>query len=110
MGKHDSSLKYNQAEFTAFLDKIIMQVEQLMLELKNKDKEIEIKTQEINKRDKQIHELEVRLARILESVENDNLQIKEEAKIEAETILEEARRNADFIINEALIQTSQKIE
>ena len=69
MGKHDSSLKYNQAEFTAFLDKIIMQVEQLMLELKNKDKEIEIKTQEINKRDKQIHELEAAKKRLEYKIE-----------------------------------------
>ena len=78
MTKRDMS-KYSEEELNKFLDRIIIQVEQLISELAKKDKELEQKNLEIVQRDRKIKELSIEL----EEAEQLRKQLKKYKNLES---------------------------
>ena len=78
MTKRDMS-KYSEEDLNKFLDRIIVQVEQLISELAKKDKELEQKNLEIVKRDRKIKELSIEL----EEADQLRKQLKKYENLEA---------------------------
>ena len=112
---------YNPEEVNKFLDDVIKQVEKIINSNKQKEKEIESLKKQINEIDnKVIDELTIAKAKKFDELQNTlneavnvakstGEHIKVVAKQERNLILEEARRNADAIIND-VINKSSKIE
>lgn len=112
---------YNPEEVNKFLDDVIKQVEKIINSNKQKEKEIESLKKQINEIDnKVIDELTIAKAKKFDELQNTlneavnvakstGEHMRLVAKQERNLILEEARRNADAIINDA-INKSSKIE
>ena len=112
---------YNPDEVNAFLDDVIVQVERMISSNKIKNKEIESLKKQIqelknNKPDeetiskaKKYDELEKTLVDAIDMARNTGEHMRQVAKRERNLILEEAKRNADIILNDAL-EKSSKIE
>ena len=96
---------YNKAEVNAFLNDVINQTEKVLAKLERQQSEINsLKTQIIHYQDIE-RSLNLALNNAQESGEN----IRRNARNEAKSIIDEANRNANRIINDALIR-SEKIE
>ena len=108
---------YTPEQIDNFLDQIIKQVERMIEDNKAKNKEIALKDQKIEELTKalantahtrerlaQYERMESTLNRAVVMAQKTSDQIKSAAHREGEMILEDAKRNADRIINSALIQ------
>jgi len=96
---------YNKSEVNSFLEDTINQMEKLLSKLERQQSEISsLKTQIIHYQD-----IERSLNLALNSVEASGESIRRTAKNEAKMIIDEANRNANRIVNDALIR-SEKIE
>ncbi len=106
---------YDPVEVNSFLDKVIMQVEAMVDDMKKKDKEIEsLKTtlsgynnlvnqyNLLKQKYDQQSNMEQTLRRAIIMAEKTSEQIKLTATQERDIILSDAKKNADRIINEAL--------
>lgn len=113
---------YDPVEVNNFLDSIIVQVENMVAEMKKKDEQIEtLKNVATNynalanqynllrNKLQQQANLEDTLKRAIMMAEKTSEQIKLTAHQERDIILSDARKNADRIINEALLR-SETIE
>lgn len=113
---------YDPVEVNNFLDNIIVQVENMVAEMKKKDEQIEsLKNVATNynalanqynllrNKLQQQANLEDTLKRAIMMAEKTSEQIKLTAHQERDIILNDARKNADRIINEALLR-SETIE
>ena len=113
---------YDPNEVNDFLDKVIAQVENMIDEMKKKDEQIEslksvaenysaLATQYNLLRNKvqQQSNMEETLKRAIVMAEKTSEQIKLTAHQERDIILSDARKNADRIVNEALLR-SESIE
>jgi len=127
MNKEVTSRTLNRVEpegINEFLDRITVQIEELMTDVSNKTKELAKKEKEIMVRDEKIHRLAIEVADLkqklshYESIEENlsktvqfakeaSLKIQESAQQERERLLEEAKRNANRIVNEALINAEK---
>lgn len=116
MEKFSRTLRgYDPEEVNAFLDQIINQVEKMVVEIKEKD----VKINELNalvdenmrlkERIEQHERLEGTLNRAIFMAQKTSDQIKVTARQESEIIIEDAKNNANRIVNEALLR-SDKIE
>lgn len=113
---------YDPNEVNDFLDKVIVQVESMIQEMKKKDEQIEslksiannytaLATQYNllrNKVQNQVN-MEETLKRAIMMAEKTSEQIKLTAHQERDIILNDAKKNADRIVNEALMR-SESIE
>lgn len=114
MEKFSRTLRgYDPDEVNDFLDKIIKQVENIVNESKLKDKkmaEFEKLDQE-NKRLKekleQYERTEATLNRAIMMAQKTSEQIKLAAHHESEILIEEAKQNANRIVNEALLRAEK---
>lgn len=114
MEKFSRTLRgYDPDEVNDFLDKIIKQVENIVNESKLKDKkmaELEKLDQE-NKRLKekleQYERTEATLNRAIMMAQKTSEQIKLAAHHESEILIEEAKQNANRIVNEALLRAEK---
>ncbi len=116
------------ASMDDFLSRVINQVEEMVSEINSKNEELAKKDEEIAKRDKRIEELlqeleqakqgrnvssrnEVKevLERAIVLAEQHSKKMEANAKLTASTIIEEAKRNADRIVNESLLR-AEKVE
>lgn len=96
---------YNKQEVNAFLNDVIVQTEKVLTKLKKQQAEIvALQSQIVHYQD---IERSLRLALTNAETVGDN--IRKIAKNEASMIVDEANRNANRIINDALIR-SEKIE
>lgn len=114
MDKFSRTLRgYDPEEVNAFLDKIIGQVEQMVNELKEKDNKIlELQTMEIenkNLKDKiaQYERMESTLNKTIIMAQKTSEQVKMAAHEESETLIEDAKNNANRIVNEALLRAEK---
>ncbi len=116
MEKFSRTLRgYDPEEVNAFLDQIINQVEKMVVEIKEKD----VKINELNalvdenmrlkEKIEQYERLEGTLNRAIFMAQKTSDQIKVTARQESEIIIEDAKNNANRIVNEALLR-SDKIE
>lgn len=109
---------YNPEEVNSFLDEVINQVEKLIESNRQKNEEIlllksQIKnaktSDELIKKAQKFDELEATLNKAIVMAENTGEHIRRVAKQERDLMLEEAKKNASVIINDALAR-SEKIE
>lgn len=91
---------YKKEEVNKFLDDVIKEVETMLSNMKSKDLEIEKLKNELE----HYKNLENTFNRALLLAEDTGQQIRNTARNERNHIIEDARRNADRIINNALIQ------
>jgi len=114
MDKFSRTLRgYDPEEVNTFLDKIISQVEEMVDELKQKDRKIaELQTFELenkNLKDKiaQYERMESTINKTIIMAQKTSEQVKMSAHDESETIIEDAKNNANRIVNEALIRAEK---
>ncbi len=96
---------YKKEEVNKFLDDVIKQVESMINNMKSKDLEIEKLKSELE----HYKNLESTFNRALLVAEDAGQQIRNSARNESITLIEDAKRNADRIINNALIK-AEKID
>lgn len=121
MEKFNRTLRgYDPEEVNAFLDKVIGQVENILAEMKEKDELLRQKEEEIEKlkaivkentvsKDKldQYVRMEDTLNRAILMAQKTSDQIKVTATKESEMILDNAKKNATRIVNEALLRAEK---
>lgn len=96
---------YNKDEVNAFLSDVIVQTEKVLAKLESQQNEINLlKSQIIHYQD-----IERSLNLALNNAQEAGESIRRNAKDEARSIIDEAYRNANRIVNDALIR-SEKIE
>ena len=101
MEKFNTSFNgYKKEEVNKFIDDVIKQVENMINNLKSKDLEIDKLKSELD----HYKNLESTFNKALLVAEDAGQQIRNSARSESEHLIEDARRNADRIINNALIQ------
>ena len=104
---------YDPVEVNDFLDNIISQVEKIIEASKQKDVYIESLKKELSTIDdlkarlEHYERMEENLSRTIELVQKTSDQIRVSATKEGELIVENARRNADRIVNNALLKAEQ---
>ena len=101
MEKFNTALSgYKKEEVNKFIDDVIKQVETMISNMKSKDLEIEKLKMELE----HYKNLESNFNRALLIAEDAGQQIRTSARNESLSIIEDAKRNADRIINNALIK------
>lgn len=104
MEKFSTSITgYKKEEVNKFIDDVIKQVESMINNMKSKDLEIEKLKSELE----HYKTLESTFNRALLVAEDAGQQIRNSARTEASGLLEDAKRNADRIINNALIDADK---
>ena len=111
---------YDPDEVNAFLDQIIKQVEVMVDEIKTKDAKIVSLSEEnasLNERLGDVNHLQEKLAqyeriegtlnRAIIMAQKTSDQIKSTAHRESEILLEDAKKNASRIVNEALLKAEK---
>lgn len=104
---------YDPDEVNAFLDQVIKHVERIVAESKDKDvkiKELELKlANDNNLREKvtQYERMESTLNKAIIMAQKTSEQIKMNAYHEGELIVDDAKHNANRIINEALLKAEK---
>ncbi len=96
---------YNKNEVNSFVQNVTTEYESMLNKLKLRDKQIE----ELRKELERFKSLENTLNRAILIAEESTQNIKKTAIDESKVIIEEARRNASRIINNALMKT-EKLE
>ncbi len=113
MKKFSKTLRgYNPDEVNAFLDEIISQVEKMVVEIKTKDKQIIEHIQEKNMLNEHISRYkasEETMNKTIVAAQDSGEHIRRLAKQESELIINEARKNANRIVNDALLR-AEKME
>ena len=94
---------YDKEEDRKYLDKVIKEYERLL----NEKKIVDEKVNDLSKQLEKYEQLESTLNRALFSAENASDEIKRVARLEAEGLINEAKRNANRIINDALIKAEK---
>lgn len=108
MEKFNRTLRgYDPDEVNSFLDKIITKFELMVTELKEKDAEIEKLKYEISNSTQQNYsqEMEESIKKTLIFAEKSSEEIKLAAHQERELIINDAKKNANRIVNEALLRS-----
>ena len=101
---------YNPEEVNKFIDQVIGRVETMVSEIKVKDARIASLEQEvasIREKGDRYEEMESNLKRALLVAEQASDQIKVNAYHERDMITEDAKKNANRIINEALLKAEK---
>lgn len=91
---------YKKEEVNKFIDDVIKQVESMINNMKSKDLEIEKLKTELE----HYKSLESTFNRALLVAEDAGQQIRNSARSESMQLIEDAKRNADRIINSALLE------
>jgi len=94
---------YDKNEVKKYLDKVIVEYERLLNEKKEADRQI----QELNEKIEYFANLESTMNRAIFTAENAGDEIRKVARQEAESLMNEAKRNANRIINDALLKAEK---
>lgn len=94
---------YDKLEVNDFVNEVTKEYENMLNKLKNRDKENVLLKEKLN----HYKNLESTLNKAVLVAEDSSNQIKKLAKEEAKIIIEEAKRNASHIINDALIKAER---
>jgi cell division initiation protein len=104
MEKFTKSIRgYNPKEVNSFVDEVIKQVEGMVSTIKQKDNEISVMKEKLT----HYQALEMTLNKALLAAEEASEQIKKAARSESGMLIEDARRNASRIVNDALIRAEK---
>ena len=104
MNKFDTSFRgYNKEQVKNYLDHVIKQYENLLNEKKAVDKQLEM----VKERLAHYENIESTLNRAIMTAETAGDEIKRVARTEAESLINEAKRNANRIINDALLKAEK---
>lgn len=104
---------YDPEEVNSFLDKIINQVEAMVNELKEKDQKIaelqsiELENNALKDKIAQYERMESTLNKTIIMAQKTSEQVKMAAHQESETLIEDAKNNANRIVNEALLRAEK---
>lgn len=104
---------YDPAEVNAFLDEVIKKVEIMVRDMKEKDKKIEElsrlakENQLLRGKLEQYRRTEETMNRAIFMAQKTSEQMRLNAHNEREAIIDEAKRNANRIINEALLKAEK---
>lgn len=114
MEKFNRTLRgYDPEEVNSFLDKVISQVENMISESKSKDAKIaelqklELENQKLKEKIVQYERMEQTLNKTIMMAQKTSEQVRLSTERESKTILEEAKRNANRIVNEALLRAEK---
>ena len=114
MEKFNRTLRgYDPVEVNAFVDQVIGQVEKMVSEGRAKDakinelKSLEAENDRLKEKLAQYERMESTLNKAILMAQKTSEQMKMTAIKESETILEDAKRNASRIINEALLRAEK---
>lgn len=106
MKKFDRSLNgYNIAQVNAFVDDVVDKVDDMITKMKQKDMEID----RLNKELEHYKSMDATLNRAVVIAEEAANKYKENSLNESDLIVTEAKKNANRIINDALMK-AEKIE
>lgn len=106
MKKFDKSLNgYNVAQVNAFVDDVVDKVDDMITKMKQKDMEIS----RLNKELEHYKSMDATLNRAVVIAEEAANKYKENSLNESDLIVTEAKKNANRIINDALMK-AEKIE
>lgn len=101
MRKFDKSINgYNIHQVNAFVDEVVSNVDDMINKMKQKDMEID----RLNKELEHYKSLDATLNRAVVMAEEANNRIKESSLSESDIIITEAKKNANRIINDALMK------
>ncbi len=104
MNKFDTSFRgYNKEQVKSYFDYVIKQYENLLNEKKTVDKQLEA----VKERLAHYENIESTLNRAIMTAETAGDEIKRVARTEAESLISEAKRNANRIINDALLKAEK---
>ena len=104
---------YDPDEVNSFLDKVIAKVETMVKEIEEKDKKIsdyqtlEEENKKLNDKVAQFLRMEENLKRAILMAEKTSEQIKLTAYQERDIIVSDAKKNANRIVNEALLKADE---
>ena len=114
MEKFNRTLRgYNPEEVNDFLDKVINQVEQIVKENKEKDlkltelSQVEVENKHLKEKLEQYERMEATLNKAIIMAQKTSEQIKLNAHEESEILMEDAKKNANRIVNEALLRAEK---
>ena len=114
MEKFNRALRgYDPDEVNRFLDQVIKQVEEMVNELNEKDakiqqlKSFEEENKILSEKVQQYERMEETMNRAIIMAQKTSDQIKSSAHKESEIILEDAKKNASRIVNEALLRAEK---
>ena len=106
MQKFDRSINgYNISQVNSFVDDTVSKVEDMITKMKEKDLEIDRLKQEID----HYKRMDETLNRAVVMAEEPSTKYKESSLNESDLIINEAKKNANRIINDALMK-AEKIE
>ncbi len=94
---------YDKTEVNSFVNEVTNEYEQMLAKLKAKDNEISLIKEQLT----HYKGLESTLNRAVLVAEESSNQIKKVAHDEAKMIVEEAKKNANHIINDALLKAEK---
>jgi len=111
MEKFNKTLRgYDTTEVNEFLDNIIKQVETMVAEINDKEKQItELSANNTNLSERLTHYegLEETLNKAILMAQKTSDQMKVNARLEAEIIIEDSKKTASRIVNDALIRAER---
>lgn len=114
MEKFSRTLRgYNPDEVNLFLDKIINQVEEIVNESKEKDlkiaeyEKLKMENENLKQKLEQYERVESTLNKAIMMAQKTSEQIKIAAHDESEILIDEAKKNANRIVNEALLRAEK---
>ncbi len=96
---------YSVVEVNKFVDDVIAQTENMLEKMKKQHRDNE----ELHRQVEHYKKIETELKNALFKAEQSSSEIKKQAYDEKNTIIEEARKNASRIVNDALLR-AEKIE
>lgn len=94
---------YDKAEVNAFVNDVTTEFENILSKLKQKDADIKALKQELSK----YENLESTLNKTILAAEEVSNNMRSVARSESKSILDEARKNASRILNDALIKAEK---
>src|SRR5574344_1126734 len=94
---------YSKEEVNAFLNQVTIEYENMLNNLKSRDQ----KLLALNEKLKHYENIESSLSKAILVAEDASTQIKKVAHDEAKLVVEEARKNASRIVNDALLKAEQ---
>lgn len=104
MKKFSKSIRgYNIEEVNNFIDEVITQVEDMVKQLEIKDNEINALKEKLQ----HFQAIENTLHRAIYAAEEASDQIKKAARQESTILIEDAKKNASRIVNEALMRAEK---
>jgi len=94
---------YNVNEVNKFIDVVIKKLEQL----NHENEDLKVKISSLEKKLDEAENIDEKLAKAIIAVQETSDRMKELAKAESRTIIEDAKRNANAIVHEALINAEK---